>query len=97
METAFQTISDATTAWLQGLALVRDRFVSLLAGEGIQAIDALHQAFDPRLHVAVETETRSDVPPDTVVRVLRKGYRQSDRVLRYAEVVVARETEHNAL
>jgi molecular chaperone GrpE (heat shock protein) len=94
VETAFRTISDAMTAWLQGLALVRDRFVSLLAGEGIQTIDALHQPFDPRLHVAVEVETRSDVPPDTVVRVLRKGYRQRDRVLRYAEVVAARETDH---
>jgi molecular chaperone GrpE len=95
VEAASQAIRDATTAWLQGLALVRDRFVSLLAGEGIQAIDALHQSFDPRLHVAVEAETRADMPPDTVVRVLRKGYRQGERILRYAEVVVARETDYN--
>jgi molecular chaperone GrpE len=96
-QAASLAISEATSAWLQGLALVRDRFVSLLAGEGIQAIDALHQPFDPRLHVAVEAEMRTDAPPDTVVRVLRKGYRQRERVLRYAEVVVAREMEHTTL
>jgi molecular chaperone GrpE len=90
IDETFYTISQATNAWLQGLSLVRDRFVSLLAGEGIQPIDALHQPFDPRLHVAVEAEVRTDAPPDTVVRVVRQGYRQHQRVLRYAEVVVAR-------
>jgi molecular chaperone GrpE (heat shock protein) len=90
IDEVFQNISQATTSWLQGLNLVRDRFFSLLAGEGIQPIDALHQPFDPRLHVAVETEMRNDVAPDTVVRVVRQGYRQQHRILRYAEVVVAR-------
>lgn len=86
----FSTVKDAFVAWLRGLELVRDRFAALLAKEEIQAIEALDQPFDPRLHVAVETETRSDVAPNTVVRVLRQGYRQQHRVLRYAEVVVAR-------
>ena len=81
---------EAVEAWLQGLALVRDRFLGLLSAEGIEVIQALEAPFDPRLHVAVKTETRDDVPPNTIVRVLRKGYRQQHRVLRYAEVVVAR-------
>lgn len=90
LQTVFDDAHKSMNAWLQGLALVRDRFTALLHSEGIQRIDALHQPFDPRLHVAVETETRGDVTPDTVVRVLRQGYRQRNRVLRYAEVVVAR-------
>ena len=80
----------AVEAWLQGLALVRERFLGLLSAEGIQEMQALETPFDPHLHVAVETETRDDAPPNTIVRVLRKGYRQRQRVLRYAEVVVAR-------
>ena len=80
---------DAVAAWLQGLALVRDRFLGLLSAEGLVEIQALEAPFDPRLHVAVKTETRGDLPPNTVVGVLRKGYRQHQRVLRYAEVVVA--------
>lgn len=90
LQTVFDDAHKSLNAWLQGLVLVRDRFTALLHNEGIQRIDALHQPFDPRLHVAVETETRGDVTPDTVVRVLRQGYRQRNRVLRYAEVVVAR-------
>lgn len=90
VQTTFATVKDAFTAWLRGLELVSDRFAALLAKEEIQPIDALNQPFDPRLHVAVETAERTDVAPNTVVRVLRKGYRQQQRVLRYAEVVVAR-------
>lgn len=80
----------ALHAWLRNLALVRDRFLTLMAQEGIQPIQALKQPFDPRLHVVVQSEQRDDVPPNTVVREVRRGFRQANRVLRYAEVVVAR-------
>ena len=87
---AVTTMPDVLAAWLQGLMLVRDRFLAVLATEGIEAIEALHTPFDPRLHIAVQAETRDDVAPNTVIRVLRQGYRQQQRVLRYAEVSVAR-------
>jgi molecular chaperone GrpE len=80
----------ALNTWLRNLALVRDRFLALMAQEGIQPIQALKQPFDPRLHVIVQSEARTDLPPNTVVREIRRGFRQSNRVLRYAEVVVAR-------
>ena len=70
---------------------MRDRFLALLAQEGITPIQALRQPFDPRLHVIVQSEQRTDLPPNTIVREVRRGFRQNDRVLRYAGVVVARE------
>jgi molecular chaperone GrpE len=79
----------ATEAWLNHLVLVRDRFVALLALEGIEQLPALNEKFDPRFHMAIDSEVRTDVPPNTVVRVLRKGYRQDRRVLRFSEVVIA--------
>ena len=86
------TVAAATAlnSWLRSLALVRERFLALMAQEGIQPIPALKQVFDPRLHVVVQNEARSDVPPNTIVREVRRGFRQNNRVLRYAEVVVAR-------
>ena len=75
-------------AWLQGLEMVRTRFLALLATAGIYPMEAEGQPFDPRLDLAMATESRSDAPDGTVVAVLRKGYRQRDRVLRYAEVAV---------
>ncbi len=83
-------VAKVLSSWLRALALVRDRFITLMAQEGIQPIAAMRQRFDPRLHVAVQSEIRSDLPPDTIVREVRKGFLQGERVLRYAEVVVAR-------
>jgi molecular chaperone GrpE (heat shock protein) len=86
---AVTAMPDVLDAWLQGLTLMRERFLAVLAGEGIEVMAALHTPFDPHWHVAVQTEIRDDVAPQTVIRVLRQGYRQHQRVLRYAEVVVA--------
>jgi len=84
-----QEVLDATQAWLDGLELVYRRALALLAAEGVQEIRAQGRPFDPHLHVAVETALTDDVPPNTVVDVTRKGYRQHGKVLRYAEVVVS--------
>jgi molecular chaperone GrpE (heat shock protein) len=80
----------ALNNWLRGLALVRERFLALLAQEGVQPIPTLRRPVDPRLHLVVQSEARNDVPPDTIVREVRRGFRQGTRVLRYAEVVTAR-------
>lgn len=90
VDTRVDEMRESLAAWLDGLNLVRERFLTLLAAEGVRPIPAQEQPFDPRLHVAVETVTRTDMDPNTVVRVIRQGYRQHKRVLRYAEVVVAR-------
>jgi len=81
----------ALVAWLDGLELVRERFMALLRSEGIEPIRAEGQLFDPHWHVAVEAVERLDVPPGTVIEEHRPGYRLGDRVLRYAEVVVTRD------
>jgi len=82
--------SRALAAWLEGLLLGHERLLAVLAAEDIRPIEALDEAFDPRLHVAVATEPRDDVAPGTVVRVLRTGYRRGERPVRFAEVVVSR-------
>ena len=45
--------------------------------------------FDPALHDAVDRIETADLCEGTVMRVLRRGYRLHDRVLRPAQVVVA--------
>ena len=50
-------MTDAMVAWLQGLELVRTRFLGLLATADIYPIEAAGRLFDPRLHLAMETES----------------------------------------
>ena len=83
----------SSDAWLDGLHLVRERFLSVLTTENVEPIPAMGEPFDPRLHVAVSTENREDVANNTIVGVLRAGYYQDGRILRYAEVSVARNNE----
>lgn len=87
---AVTAAANALNSWLRGMALIRDRILTLLTQEGVQPIPTLRQRVDPRLHLVVYSEPRNDVPPGTIVREVRRGFRQGTRVLRYAEVVAAR-------
>jgi molecular chaperone GrpE len=48
--------------------------------------------FDPHLHQAMAT-VDSDLPPNTVVQVMQKGYMLNDRVIRPALVTVSKSKE----
>lgn len=74
----------------QGMALVRRQAVKVLGEHGLEVLDPEGQAFDPSWHEAVATEPRDDLEPDTVARVLQRGYRLNDRLIRPARVIVAR-------
>jgi molecular chaperone GrpE len=76
-----------------GIMLLHKDLISVLGGEGLRAIDAEGQAFDPNLHEAVESHEAEDVEEPTVVKVYRTGYELNGKVLRPAMVVVARPVE----
>ncbi|MBI4671934.1 MAG: nucleotide exchange factor GrpE [Chloroflexi bacterium] len=81
----------AAAAWLAGIELVRARLLRVLAAENVQPIHAQDEPFDPHLHIAVEIVPSTEhVAAGTVVEEYRRGYRVGERVLRPAEVVVAK-------
>ena len=89
---ADSSLREAMAAWLDGLALVQQRLLDTLAAEGVRPMPALAQPFDPHQHMALEVVPASDtLPPGMVAAELRRGYLAGDRVLRAAEVAVARD------
>mgnify|MGYP001164130538 FL=1 len=76
--------------WSEGLTLVLRNLNTVLESEGVQRIEALGRDFDPREFEAVMHEETSKVDEGTVVHVVREGYKHRDRVLRAAQVVVAK-------
>nr|MDQ2995024.1 nucleotide exchange factor GrpE [Pseudomonadota bacterium] len=54
------------------------------------AVDPLGEAFDPKLHEAIGMEPAGDKAPNSVIRVMQKGYVLNDRLVRPAMVVVAK-------
>jgi molecular chaperone GrpE (heat shock protein) len=80
----------ALSAWVEGLRLVHQRMLDVLAQADVEPILAVGQPFDPRVHIATGVDTSGRASVGVVVEEERRGYRTRDGVLRYAEVVVAR-------
>jgi molecular chaperone GrpE len=71
-----------------GVRLIHRLFDDILRRHGLSEIEADGE-FDPHIHEAVLTRP-SEQGENVVLEVLQKGYRLGDRVLRPAQVVVAR-------
>ncbi len=74
----------------QGVAATRRMFADALREAGAERIETVGEPFDPAMHDAVETVDADDDEPGTIVRETRSGWRLGDRLLRPAQVVVAR-------
>ena len=80
----------AFEALLQGVELVYQKFEAALERLGVEAIDAVGQPFDENEHEAIVQQPAPEgTAPGTVLAEVQPGYRQGDRVIRHARVVVA--------
>jgi molecular chaperone GrpE len=73
---------------VEGIRLTYRQLLDLLRSEGVEAIQAVGQPFNPAEHEAVAI-VEGPEPPGTVVGEELRGYRQGDRLLRPAQVRVA--------
>lgn len=73
----------------EGSELTLKQFRGVLEKFNIQPVDPLGQKFNPELHQAMAMEPSASAEPNTVVKVLQKGYVLNDRLLRPAMVVIA--------
>jgi molecular chaperone GrpE len=80
-------------AWLKGIELSVRKLEDVLAAHGLEPIDSVGAAFNPKFHEAVGHEESAEHPDDTVVSELRRGYRIRDRVVRPSLVKVSRRPE----
>lgn len=74
----------------EGLDLTLRQIHKLLERFGVSAIEAEGKPFDPVYHQAMMQEHSDEVPENTVLRQMQKGYAIHDRLLRPAMVVVAK-------
>lgn len=76
--------------WVDGFALILRKLQSILASEGVAAIETAGMAFDPTRHEAVTHEVAEGFDENQIIGEVRKGYMLGERVLRPAMVRVAR-------
>lgn len=89
LERAVAALGDQGDQIVAGLEMVRGQLQGLLAGQGVEEIEALGHEFDPTVHEAIAQIPSPEHPEGTVVEVVEKGYRHSETVLRPTKVVVA--------
>lgn len=77
-----------------GLRAILDQMEAVLGRQGAQRVGAAGEQFDPERHEAVAVQPSAEVPDRTVLAVERSGFALGDRVIRPAQVVVARAPEH---
>ena len=74
----------------EGLALVQDKFHKILEQNGVQAIPAAGQPFDPHMHEAVGEVATDAFEEGAVAEELQKGYTLNGKLARPSRVRIAR-------
>lgn len=82
--------------FVAGVRLTSEELTNTLQRFGVSGIDPQGQVFDPTLHEALSSEESSTVPPGHITQVFKRAYKLHDRVIRPAQVVVARKSSGNS-
>lgn len=73
----------------EGLELIEKQFIDFLKNEGVEEVGEVGEDFNPDLHQVVSIDVTNDKEKDgKISKVLRKGYRIDDLLLRPAYVKV---------
>lgn len=82
--------NDVMKTLVEGVELTLKAMVNSVSKFGIEAIDPQGQLFDPNQHQAMSMVENADVPANTVLAVMQKGYQLHGRVIRPAMVMVSK-------
>jgi molecular chaperone GrpE len=72
-----------------GVELILKQMDEAMRGLNVQAVESVGAQFDPRVHEALGSEEREDVPDHQVIEEIRRGYKLRDKLLRPALVKIA--------
>ena len=72
-----------------GVELILKQMDEALRGLNVQPVESVGAQFDPRVHEALSSEEREDVPDHQITEEIRRGYKLRDKLLRPALVKIA--------
>lgn len=77
--------------WQDGIKYLYNNFTSILKDYGVEPIESEGKPFNPTEHEAIEhTETGNEEEDGLVIQEVRKGYKINQKILRPAQVKVAK-------
>ena len=87
-ERALATETDDLEGYAKGMQLIFEQFKKALENVGLEEIKAMDEEFDPNVHNAVMTDNIEDKDDGKITKVLQKGYKLRDKVVRPSMVAV---------
>lgn len=78
--------------FVQGMQMIAKQMNDLLAKNNVTEVLSDQTPFDPLIHEAVGTETSDKVSEGHVLRTLQKAYKMHDKLIRPAQVIVAKKS-----
>jgi len=89
-ERALDTTGDDIEGYAKGMELIFEQLKTALEHAGLKEIESAGETFDPNVHNAVMTEESDELESGKVGKVLQKGYKLNDKVIRPAMVSVVK-------
>lgn len=92
LERALQNMqkADNVQAMYEGIDLISQKFLKVLAQEGLQKMEPVGETFDTDFHEAIALVPAPDeTQKGKVLDCVQTGYKLNDKVIRHAKVVVA--------
>lgn len=77
----------------QGVHMTAKELHNMLSKHGVAEQKSEGVAFDPNIHEALSSEVSNEVQPGHILRTFKKAYKLHDKLVRPAQVVVAKKAE----
>ncbi|NVM16413.1 MAG: nucleotide exchange factor GrpE [Candidatus Lokiarchaeota archaeon] len=74
----------------KGFKMIIENFEKFLEDEGVKPMDSEGEIFDPYKHEALMVEENEELPENTIIEELNKGYFLNNKVLRPAGVKISK-------
>ena len=75
--------------WVVGIMHIQKQLENVLAENGVDEIETkIDDKFNPEIHEAVENNDKKEIAGDKVKKVLLKGYKMGNKIIRPVKVIV---------
>lgn len=78
---------------LKGINLIYDQLKKILENNGVTEIECIGQKYDPFIHEVVSVIEDDQKEEDTIVDIVRKGYKLNSKIIRCPLVVVSKKRD----
>ena len=80
--------------WLEGIQIIHRKIELLLESQMVAKIDAIGKNFAPWEFEALQYKETNDFEENTVIEVIKEGYKLNGQILRHAQVIVSKKPQN---